>query len=738
MGSPNAVSDSKPMPRTASYAFDRFKVDTGARKLWRDGQPVPLPSRAFDTLIYLIEQRDRLVDKEELLRHVWDGVIVTDDSLIHAVSVLRRALADEPGHAQFIETVPRRGYRFIGTLLEAGLPAPAASPPNTAEPSLAATPPALARRRLGVAAYVVAAALCVSLVSGAWLLRAAPAALESGSALRLFQPPPPGTRIESGGVLSPNARHLAFIARDRDNGKASLWLRSLHTSEAQPLAGTEGAAKPFWSPDSRRIAFFTNGELAVVDLLGEAAHAIADGIDAPAGGTWGPDDTIVFADWPRGVFAVAAGGGTPPRQLRTLERSARHIAHAWPQFLPDGRRFIYQVVSLDAAHTGIYVGDLDGTTDALLLATESPAVFAPPSHLVHVDSGMLIAEELDAAMRALTGRSILLARNVTPPSLGDGDVVSAAGNLIAFREGEKQQNLSWLDRTGKDVGALSVPKVLYNPRLSPDGASLLASSSPTTDPGLWRAGLERPEYARLEADAVAPLWSPDGQSIAFTARGSIDVLLRGSRPADSARPLLQGGTVKILNDWAPDGDAIVYTQAGEGTRLDLWTVAAHTGAAAPLLASPFNEMQARFSPDGRWIAYASDESGSLEVYVRRYPSLDEPRRVSQGGGGQPQWRGDLGELFFVSADRALMAVEIAAAGGELEFGTPTTLFRLPIGGGPTDARDHYSAAADGQRFLVDGAAESEHRSPITLLVNWTALQSDGTPGPAAALHRALR
>jgi DNA-binding winged helix-turn-helix (wHTH) protein/Tol biopolymer transport system component len=737
MRPPTAASEPKTAPRRATHAFGSFTVDTGARKLWRNGQEaVALPSRAFDTLVYLIEQRDRLVDKEELLRHVWPDVIVTDDSLIHAVSVLRRALADDPSHAQYIETVPRRGYRFVGTLREAE---PAPSPASA--PALATVPPSLAaarpRKRLGVAAYIAAATLGASIIGGAWLRQDPPAASENGSALRLFQPPPPGTRIESGGVLSPDARHLAFVARDQETGTTALWLRSLHAAEALRLAGTDGAAKPFWSPDSRRIAFFASGRLAAVDLLGEAPHAIATDIDAPAGGTWGPDDTIVFADWPRGIFAVPAAGDERPRPLRALDRAAQQIAHTWPQFLPDGHRFIYQVVSLDAEQTGIYVGDLESNTaDTRLLATDSPAVFAPPSHIVHVDSGMLVAEELDASMRALTGRTILLSRDVTPPSLGDGDVVSAAGNLIAFRGGARQQNLSWLDRTGEDVGALSVPKVLFNPRLSPDGASLLASSSPTNDPGLWRARLERAEYTRLETDAVAPLWSPDGERIAFTARGSVDVLVRSALPTGVARPLLSGGTVKILNDWAPDGDEIIYTQAGEDTRLDLWHVSARTGIAAPLLASEFNELQARVSPDGRWIAYASDESGTLEVYVRRYPHLDEQRRISHGGGGQPQWRGDAGEIFFVSTNRALMAVELAP-GHEVTFGTPTELFRLPIAGGPMDARDHYAASADGQRFLVDGAAESEHRAPITLLINWTALASDGAPGPAVALSNIL-
>lgn len=738
MRSPTSPFEPLTHGKPTTHAFGSFRLDVGARKLWRGHEPVTLPSRAFDLLVYLIEHHPRLIDKEELLRSVWNDVIVTDDSLIHAVSVLRRALADAPGQAQYIETIPRRGYRFVGHLVD---PTPSEQPPLTrpapdAPPPLPTAATRLPRSYRRLSAYAAALAVfAVALAGGAWLLRAQPSQLDASSALRLFQPPPPGTRIVSGGVLSPDAEQVVFVARDHATGKSALWLRPLHAPEAHRLVDTDGATKPFWSPDGRRVAFFANGGLAAVDLVGERAREIVRTVDSPAGGTWGADDTIVYADWARGLFTVNAAGG-PPRPLRSLDRSARHIAHAWPQFLPDGRRFLYQVVSLDSTHTGAYIGSVDASRDTRVLATESPAVFAPPRHLVHVQNGMLLAEELDTSLRTTTGRSILLARDVAPPSLGDGDVVSAARNLIAFRAGEKRQNLVWLDRAGRDLGALPVPKVLFNPRLSPDESFVLASSSVTNDPGLWRAGLKTAEYARLATDAVGPLWAPDGQRVAFTADGSTDVLIRTAGTDGTADPLLEGGTVKVLNDWAPNGDSIVYTQLGDTTRLDLWTVDTTTGRAAPLLATEFNEMQARISPDGRWIAYVSDASGALEVYVRRYPNLDAPRRVSQSGGGQPQWRRDQGELFFISPDRTLISVGLEEH-GELSFRKPTTLFSLPIGGGPMDARDHYSASADGQRFLVDSAAESEHRAPITVIVNWTALARETAPEPTVAFSGAL-
>jgi Tol biopolymer transport system component len=234
------------------------------------------------------------------------------------------------------------------------------------------------------------------------------------------------------------------------------------------------------------------------------------------------------------------------------------------------------------------------------------------------------------------------------------------------------------------------------------------------------------EYARLETDAIAPLWAPDGQRVAFTSRGGVALLVRAVASDAQAQPLLRDGPVKILNDWSPDGDTIVYTQSGEQTKLDLWTVSLTDERPTPLLATPFNEMQARLSPDGRWIAYVSDASGTLEVYVSRYPGFDATQRVSRAGGGQPQWRSDQREIFFVSADRELMAANVADA-EPLSIDAPRALFRPPIGGGPADAREFYAVAADGQRFLID-----VDRHAVGIDVDGLLRAGHSPPGPVTA------
>jgi dipeptidyl aminopeptidase/acylaminoacyl peptidase len=332
---------------------------------------------------------------------------------------------------------------------------------------------------------------------------------------------------------------------------------------------------------------------------------------------------------------------------------------------------------------------------------------------------MLIAEEFDPSRLELTGRAIVVARGVSAPSFGADDMVSVAGNLLAFQHRLKRQNLAWFDRAGKELSTLSMPTVLFNPRLSPDESRLLGTGPMTSDPSLWLATLGRDEYLRLESDAIAPLWSPDGRRVAFTSRGGFDLVVRAVENPDASRLLVDDEAVKILNDWPPDRHRIVYTRLSQESGLDLWTVDVEDAVAQPLLATPFSEMQARISPDGRWVAYSSDESGALEVYLQRYPELGDKRVVSASGGGQPQWRSDQKELFYLSADRTIMAVSIGADEEQLDLGAPRRLFRPSIGGGPEDARDHYAVSADGTRFLVDGSVHEGDDSAITVMANWS-------------------
>lgn len=316
---------------TGNVRFGPFTLDPHLRKLWRDDALVPLPSRALDALAYLIAHRDRAVDREEIIAAVWHDVAVTDDSLIHAVSVIRRTLGDDPSHATFIETIPRRGYRFIGPVETIG--------PTTARrealPDSAVAQPASHQPRSAAwrARPLVAAAIGVVLIAALIQVgRGLTTDGRSDASVRVEQIAPPGTTIVSSGIVSPVGRHLAFVARDDRTGKTALWIRAIDAVDARALADTDGASHPFFSPDGQSVAFFRNGQRVASDVRGERRRTVAPVRGAPAGGSWGTDGVIVFAEWTTGLFAVPAGGGSPS-PLTRLDHTALDVAHAWPQFL---------------------------------------------------------------------------------------------------------------------------------------------------------------------------------------------------------------------------------------------------------------------------------------------------------------------------------------------------------------------------------------------------------------------
>jgi Tol biopolymer transport system component len=415
--------------------------------------------------------------------------------------------------------------------------------------------------------------------------------------------------------------------------------------------------------------------------------------------------------------------------LTRLDHTALDVAHAWPQFLADGRRFLYQVVSPDHTRAGVYVSSLDSRTNTRLLDDAAAAIYVAPGLLLYVQDDMLMAQPFDADRLRLGGRAVLLSRGITAPSLAEGSVVSASRDLLAFRAGASKQQLTWVDRSGLEQGSLEVPTSMFNFRVSPDGRFVLAASSLTDATGVWLVDLASRHSTQLATDGIAPLWSPDGRRLAFTSRAGLDLHVRPSVGGAHLKPLISDQSVKILNDWSAHAQAIIYTRHDPVSKLDLWHVPLAGGAARPLLNGAFNEAQARISPDGRWLAYVADGTGTQEVYVRRYPELDAPRQVSSGGGGQPQWRGDQRELFYLSPDRSLMAASVIDA-HDVTFGTPRRLFRTSVAEGPSAARDSYAAMPDGRSFLIDARRDSSIE-PITVMLDWAAgLTSAPSPQPA--------
>jgi dipeptidyl aminopeptidase/acylaminoacyl peptidase len=346
----------------------------------------------------------------------------------------------------------------------------------------------------------------------------------------------------------------------------------------------------------------------------------------------------------------------------------------------------------------------------------------------------LVAASFDDRRFKLNGNPIVLFRNVPAPTLTSDDVFSVAGTLLSFRGGSKFERLVWFARDGQRIGAIESSTPLYNPMVSPDGTQLVATGSPARNSGLWMVDLKGNISTRLAPEGIGALWSPDGKRVAFTTRGGLSIKISVTSGRADETQLLHDNERKTLQDWSPDGRYLVFTRMSADTKIDLWLLpVSDPPHAAPLLHTAANERGARISPDGRWIAYTSDETGRSEVYVQEFPGLGSKRAVSAGGGAGPSWRQDGRELFYLSPTRTLMAVDVRVA-ATISFGAARPLFRAAVSGESSEARNHYAAAADGQKFLINVVEESADRGAITVVVNWAA----GLSPAAGAASRQVR
>ncbi len=556
-------------------------------------------------------------------------------------------------------------------------------------------------------------------------------------------------------ALSPDGRQLVFVAAG--DGASRLWLRSLSTTTAQPLAGTEGAQYPFWAPDNRSVAFFADSQLKRLDLGGGAPRALAA---APLGrgGSWNADGVVLFApNFGGPLFRVAAAGGDAA-PVTTLDRQP---SHQWPVFLPDGQHFLFYAQG-GPDTGGIHLGALEGGAPTRLTAADTAATYLPAGAgrdggpggaealrdggwLLWTRAGTLVAQRLDLPRRALTGDPVPLADAVA----SDGNnfrsavAVSATG-LVAYRAGRaSRRQLTWVDRTGRVLGTLGAPDEhsLISPRVAPDGRRVAVSRTVQGNTDLWL--LDGARTSRLTFDAGSdqyPIWSPDGRQLVFDSdrTGVQDLYGKDVSGAGVEARLVASAQPKNATDWSADGRFLLYhifdPQTGGG---DLWaqemdpsTGAARAGRApGTVLRTPFTELGGRFSPDGRWVAYQSNASGQGEIYVRPWtppaaagaaaPAPSGQWQVSTAGGIHPSWRADGQALYYLGPDGALMAAPVTTRGTALEPGTPVALFptRIVGGGGDNAQGPQYDVTRDG-RFLINTVLDDAVATPITLIQNW--------------------
>jgi Tol biopolymer transport system component len=515
-------------------------------------------------------------------------------------------------------------------------------------------------------------------------------------------------------AVSPDGQRVVYVAFG--DAQARLWVRLLNASSAEPLQGTEGATFPFWSPDSRSIGFFTTGKLKRVDLGGGLPQTLADAPNA-RGGTWG-DGTILFATTGSPLRRVPASGG----DIVAVTKLEGQGNHRFPQFLPGGRQFLFSAQG-GADSQGVYVARLDGAGVKRVLAADTVATYVSPGWLLYVSQGTLFARRFDIGRGELSGEPITVANPAT------GMVSASSSGLIAYRsQGVLHQQLTWFDRSGRPiekVGAIE-DTGLSHPELSPDGRRIAVSRTVQGNTDVWIVDGSRMTRFTFEPGIDhGPIWSPDGSRIAFdsgrTNAGGHQFFWKPSSGTDAEAQLITPiPGDKGLDDWSADGKFILYATSTAKSAYDLEVLPLDGDRMPrPFLSTPFTEQQGQFSPDGRWVAYQSNESGQFEIYVRPFPGPGGQWQVSTTGGISPRWRHDGKELYYLSPAGQLMAAAVAASAKTFASEAPVVLFNAPVvnGGTPGDFRPQYDVAADG-RFLINTIVD-QTVAPITLLLHWT-------------------
>jgi serine/threonine protein kinase len=587
------------------------------------------------------------------------------------------------------------------------------------------------RERLGWIAAAVLLAVAIALAARL-STRPAPAA----SVLRASILPPEdsefvSTWIDAGPVeISPDGERIVFTARKGESPNL-LWVRKLSEPNAHPLAGTEGAQRPFWSPDGQHIGFFADRFFKKIDVDGGPVFTLAPGTES-RGGTWNRDGVILFTPDARGpVHRVSADGG---KETEATVYGATDATHRYPHFLPDGRHFLYLVRHGSGAGRGrdpeIRVGSLDSKDSKLVVNVASNVVYAS-GHLLYVREGALVAQEFDLDRLAVKGEPVTLVPDVLMDERFSRGVFSTSSNGVLVYQTGKGQTLTalrWLDRNGAILGTVGEPALFFNggdPEISPDGkratASIVDLRTGQTD--IWMIDLATGTRRRFTTGAGSKewcTWSPDGIRVAHSISNPLgtgyDIV---SKPIGGSEPevMLVSDPVEFQAPlgFSPDGNFFLYSKR-KNERDGLWILPL-TGdqKPRPFMATPALEPMARFSPNGRYVAYQSDETGRFEIYVATFPGPGSRWPISQNGGVEPRWSRDGKELFYLAPDNRLMAARVTTDGTTFDVGVIQPLFQARSMG----FTYRYDVANDGKRFLVV-AGLPQSLSPITILTNWTA------------------
>src|SRR5882672_7324500 len=528
-------------------------------------------------------------------------------------------------------------------------------------------------------------------------------------------------------ALSPDQRLVAMVAYSAQANDYVLWTYEVGGRRSVPLEGTQGASYPFWSPDGRSIGFFADGKLKKVDLSGGRSRVICDAPNG-RGGTWNKEGVILFsADALAGLSRVSALGGSPV-ELTKPDPTRFETSHRWPEFLPDGKHFVYLAANFSGKPdmNAIFLGSLDSPDRRLLVSSTANAAYAEPGYLVYLRDKTLVAQLFDRRSYVLSGEPHALSDEILfLPQVNRAIYSVSSGEVLVTQTGKgaTMSQLAWFDRSGKPAGIVGQPGWYDNVRLSPDGRRVATDQ---TDPDgrnidVWVHELSRGTATRLTFDPAldqTPVWNPDSQKVLFSSNrvGTFALYLKNADGSGSEQLLVDyGGALANAWDWSRDGKYILIRK---GSELGYFAWPERTTTA--LFQAKWTIRGGQFSPDGRWIAYASNETGNMEVYVSPFPSVNGKWQVSNAGGQEPKWRNDGKELFYMSTDGKIMAVPVST-GVSFEAGTPVALFQTHRRQ-PMSSQDlfSYDVTSDGQRFLIATKLDEPNAAPLSITLNWAS------------------